>query len=104
MNIASTSDVEKRATAQRFLDGNKISRIRVQGIQPDSLPIGKILHPRTFLSSVDSGVGIVDYAFGTDRAGEPAFGFSADWRSTVMGDVHLVPDLSTLAMVPGVDG
>ena len=104
MNTASTSNVEKRATAQRFLDDNKVTRVRVQGIQPDSLPIGKILHPSAFLSSVDSGVGIVDYAFGTDRAGEPAFGFSAEWRSTVMGDVHLVPDLSTLVMVPGVEG
>ena len=100
----SSTGSEEREAAQQFLADNKINRIRVQGIQPDSLPIGKILHPRTFLSCLESGVGIVDYAFGTDRAGEPAFGFSADWRSTVMGDVHLVPDLSTLVVVPEADG
>ncbi len=104
MKPASDHGEDKRETTRRFLEENKITRVRVQGIQPDSLPIGKILHPQTFLSCLDSGVGIVDFTFGTDRAGDPAFGFSADWRSTVIGDLHLVPDLQTLVAVPGVAG
>lgn len=89
---------------ERFLEQHSIQRVRVEGVQLDGLAICKMLHPTKFLSSLESGIGFADYTFGTDRAGDPAFGFTAPWRSTVVGDVHLVPDLDTLRMLPGSAG
>lgn len=86
--------------AEAFLGKHGIRRVRVLGVQPDALLIGKVLTPAAFLRSIGGGVGIADYAFGTDRVGEPALGFTADWRSAVIGDIHLVPDLTTLLVDP----
>ena len=90
--------------ARAFLADNAITRVQVVGVQPDALPIGKILSPAAFVRSVDGGVGIADFAFGTDRVGDPALGFTADWRSSVIGDIHLMPDLDTLVVEPGRAG
>lgn len=88
-----------------FLQEHAITRVRVMGVQPDSLMIGKVLSPAAFLRAVDGdGIGIADFAFGTDRVGEPALGATATWRSTVVGDIHLVPDLQTLRLVAGAAG
>ncbi|NOX30209.1 MAG: glutamine synthetase [Actinobacteria bacterium] len=87
-----------------FLEDNAITRVRVDGIQPDALPIGKVLHPRKFLSSLDGDFAVADFVYGTDRMGEPGFGFSADWRSRVVGDIYLRPDLATLRLDPAAAG
>jgi len=92
------------ADVPAFLEANSITRVRVDGIQPDALPIGKVLHPRKFLSALDGGIAVADFVFGTDRSGEPGFGFSADWRSRVVGDIYLLPDLATLRVDPAADG
>ena len=89
---------------QRFLDDNGVTRVRVQGVQPDALLVGKILRPAAFVSAIESGVSLADFAFGTDRAGDPGLGYSSEWRSTVVGDIHLVPDVATLRLAPGVEG
>ena len=90
--------------AEQFLAEHAINRVQVFGVHHDSLLVGKVLSPATFLRSLDSGFGIADYTFGIDRMGEPSFGFSAPWRSTVLGDIHLVPDLATLRLSPAADG
>lgn len=95
---------DAHATAQQFIADHGIDRVHVFGVQHDALLIGKVLSPATFLRSLDGGFGIADYAFGVDRMGEPSFGFSAPWRSTVLGDVHLVPDVSTLRLSPAAVG
>ncbi|MEM7285310.1 MAG: glutamine synthetase family protein [Actinomycetota bacterium] len=91
-------------TARQFLADNAIDRVQVYGVHHDALLVGKVLSPATFLRSLDSGFGIADFTFGIDRMGEPAFGFSAPWRSTVLGDIHLVPDLTTLRPSPSAEG
>jgi len=90
---------------EAFLEAHEIGRVRVLGVTPDALPIGKVLSPATFLRAVEGkGVGIADFAMGMDRIGEPSMGFTAPWRSSVIGDLHLVPDLATLRPVAGLDG
>lgn len=82
-----------------FLAERGIRRVKVLGVQHDSLLVGKILSPAAFLRAVDGqGVGIADYTFGIDRGGDPSVGFTAPWRSDVLGDIHLVPDLATLRL------
>ena len=95
---------DETAAVEQFLTDHAINRVQVFGVHHDSLLVGKVLSPATFLRSIGGGFGIADYAFGIDRMGEPAFGFSASWRSTVLGDIHLVPDLSTLRLAPAADG
>ena len=84
---------EATAAAEQFLAEHAINRVQVFGVHHDSLLVGKVLSPATFLRSIGGGFGIADYAFGIDRMGEPAFGFSASWRSTVLGDIHYLGQL-----------
>ncbi|MCP4962943.1 MAG: glutamine synthetase [Actinomycetia bacterium] len=93
-----------RSDVEQFLDQHRVERVRIEGVQSDGLPIGKILHPARFLDALEAGVGFVDYTWGTDRVGNPALGFSAPWRSTVVGDVYLIPDTTTLRVLPGAAG
>jgi glutamine synthetase len=100
--VTAVNDV---ADLRRFLEEHAVSRVRVLGVTPDALPFGKVLAPAAFLRAVEGdGVGVADYALGTDRSGEPSMGYTAPWRSPVIGDIHLIPDLETLRPVAGSDG
>ena len=65
--------------------------------------MGKRLDARHFLSAPDAGTHACDYLFTVDMEMEPVAGYEfANWEEGY-GDVHLVPDLSTLRVCSWLD-
>lgn len=87
-----------------WLDDNGIDRVRVDALSLDGMPVGKVIRGSRFAEAATGGVGITDFLMGIDREGEPALTFTAPWRSTVLGDLLLMPDLATLRIDPAGRG
>ena len=49
---------DETAAAEQFLTDHGINRVQVFGVHHDSLLVGKVLSPATFLRSIGGGFGI----------------------------------------------
>ena len=78
------------------MDRHHVDIVRTHATNLEGVAIGKYLNRPKFLKSLPAGHGIADMALGMDLAGLPHLTFWHEFRSTVLGDIMLRPDLETI--------
>jgi len=92
---------DARAATEAFLTGHGIRTVRIGLTDIDGLHRGKRIPVQYFLDSVwRKGSNICDILFGWDVADEPMSNLSFTGWHTGYPDVTMVPDLSTMQLVP----
>jgi glutamine synthetase len=100
-NDVATAKETALAKAKEFVEKNNIDTIRVGAVDLDGIWRGKQFGAGYFLSAVaKNGTNIADVLFGWDVADEVVEGLSYTSWETGFPDIKLVPDLSTLRLMP----
>jgi len=81
-----------------WLDQHSVSRIRTLATDLHGQPIGKYLHRDKFESALPKAHAFSDLALGADLGGTPHLTFWHPFRTSMLGDIALKPDLSTLTL------
>lgn len=85
---------------KEFLDKHSIDTVRIGAVDIDGVWRGKQISADYFRKAGTAGTNISDILFGWDVADRIADGLSFTGWDTGFPDVKIVPDLSTLALVP----
>lgn len=85
-----------KAKLQDWLDRHHVGVVRTFATTLEGVAVGKHLHRDKFMKSLPDGHTISDMALSMDLSGFPHMTFWHDQRTSMLGDVHLKPDLTTL--------
>lgn len=85
---------------KEFLEKHSIDTVRIGAVDIDGVWRGKQISAEYFRKAATAGTNISDILFGWDVADKIAEGLSFTGWETGFPDVKIVPDLSTLALVP----
>lgn len=95
------STITDSAGAEKLFVENNIDTVKLGIVDIDGLWRGKRVTVDYFVNSIiPKGVHIADIVFGWDIADEPVEGLTYTGWHTAYPDIFMVPDLSTLAVVP----
>jgi len=84
----------------KYLDDNKIEKIKFAFADIDGVLRGKVIHRRKFLESLESGLGFCDVVFGWDCADMPYDNVKLTGTHTGYPDQLCAIDLSTFRSIP----
>ena len=79
-----------------WLDRHHVKRVRTLATDLDGYALGKYCAREKFTKGLPIGHNLADAALGSDSESTPHLGFWHTFRRSVLGDIALSPDLSTL--------
>ncbi|MBT5463042.1 MAG: hypothetical protein HOK39_03885, partial [Gammaproteobacteria bacterium] len=80
----------------QWLDRHHVKRVRTMATDLDGFALGKYCAREKFTKGLPIGHNLADVALGSDSESTPHLGFWHSFRRSVLGDIALTPDLSTL--------
>lgn len=99
--IMANTTISDSAGAENLLAENDVDTIKLGMVDIDGLWRGKRVTVDYFVNSIiPKGVHIADILFGWDISDEPVEGLTYTGWHTAYPDIFMIPDLSTLAVVP----
>ena len=93
-----------RDNVEAWLEENAVFSVRIESVHLDGWIFGKHVSRSKFLAALDQGIATADIVVGFDLGGSPQTGWWDTWRTNQLGDALHRVDLSSLVMVPGVEG
>lgn len=91
-----TGPYKGEKSLEAWLDRHHVDIIRTHATTPDGAGVGKYCNRPKFIKTLPEGHGLADVALAMDLAGSPHLSAWHSFRSTVLGDIALRPDIETL--------